>query len=154
MADRIIPGLGVFQDPANGGTYLAPGGSVVQTPPAQLAPGLLENEQTFYGPTVVVPQPYRVSRLLPGGAVFQYRGDGRHYLLPGGQVVQAPPEIRPPLLVNEQAFFGPTITQEAQAAVGVPWRDRGALPVGQLDDRDLLEILPIVIGALNASRTH
>lgn len=41
-----------------------------------------------------------------------------------------------------------------EATVGVLWRDRAPARLADMDDRDLVEIMPIVIGALNASRTH
>jgi hypothetical protein len=122
---------------ANEQAFYAP---TVAAGAVELLPPLLANEQQFYAARVGQPQPYESSRLLPGGAVFQWSGDELAYLLPGGQVVQPP----------SQAAAPPT----PPAAVGLPWRDRGPPALGQFDDRDLLELLPIVIGALNASRTH
>jgi hypothetical protein len=69
--------------------------------------------------------------------------------------------LLPALLANGQIFYAPSVgdgiqpePQPQPASGGAAWRDAPPQPTSAFDDRDLLEILPIVIGALNASRTH
>lgn len=60
--------------------------------------------------------------------------------------------------IFDTGIFDTGIYDHAEASaterVGVPWRDRAPVRLSDIDDRDILEIVPIVIGAMNASRTH